>query len=89
MKDDDYGIICLCALRYCFGRRTYMPSLVMNYIKKNWKDFTEKDQNLFLKETTEILGQHRSGLPLYNLGDKNDVQTYRDFQKWMLHRKEN
>lgn len=27
--DDDFGVICNCAVRYAVGRRTYMPSLVM------------------------------------------------------------
>ena len=26
-SDDDFGAICNCAVRYCLGRRSYMPSL--------------------------------------------------------------
>lgn len=29
--DGDFETLLLCALRYCYGRRTYMPSLVIGY----------------------------------------------------------
>ena len=32
-KDDDFGCICNCAVRYAVGRRTYMPSIVVGFIK--------------------------------------------------------
>lgn len=28
----DFGALCTCAIRYCIGRRTYMPSLIINYL---------------------------------------------------------
>lgn len=31
-KDDDFGAVLNCAVRYCIGRRTYMPKLVIDYI---------------------------------------------------------
>lgn len=31
--DKDFGIICLCAMRYALGRQTYMPSLVQDFIR--------------------------------------------------------
>lgn len=30
--DDDFGTVLICAVRYCIGRQTYMPSLVIGYI---------------------------------------------------------
>lgn len=30
---DDFGTICVCAVRYALGRMTYMPSLVQDYIR--------------------------------------------------------
>lgn len=29
----DFGFVCLCAVRYCLGRRTYAPGTVMGFIK--------------------------------------------------------
>ena len=33
--DEDFGTICVCAVRYCFGRQTYMPSLVQDFVYRN------------------------------------------------------
>lgn len=30
--NDDFGAVLICALRYCIGRQTYMPRLVIDYI---------------------------------------------------------
>lgn len=32
VEDDDFGCILNCAVRYSMGSRTYMPSLVVQYI---------------------------------------------------------
>lgn len=31
---DDFCLVCICAVRYCLGRRTYMPWSVMSFIKQ-------------------------------------------------------
>lgn len=31
--DDDFGTLCICAVRYCIGRETYMPRLIQGYIR--------------------------------------------------------
>lgn len=31
-RDDGFGCVLCCAVRYSMGRRTYMPSLVVQYI---------------------------------------------------------
>ena len=31
-SDDDFGALCNCAVRYCLGRRSYMPKLIVDYI---------------------------------------------------------
>jgi hypothetical protein len=36
--NNDYDIILMCALRYAFGRKTYVVSTVMNAIRKYVKD---------------------------------------------------
>lgn len=30
--DENFGAVLNCAVRYCIGRQTYMPSLVIGYI---------------------------------------------------------
>lgn len=33
VDEQDFGTICICALRYAMGRETYMPSLVRDFIR--------------------------------------------------------
>lgn len=35
-RDPDTDVIILCALRYAITRRSYMPSLVQDYITRHW-----------------------------------------------------
>lgn len=37
-RDPDTDVIILCALRYAFTRRSYMPSLVQDYIARHWRE---------------------------------------------------
>ena len=39
---DDLGAVLNCAVRYCIGRRTYMPKLVMDVIRPLLPALTEK-----------------------------------------------
>ena len=32
IKDEDFGAVLICAVRYCLGRQTYMPGLITGYI---------------------------------------------------------
>lgn len=32
-RDRDFGAVITCAIRYCLGRETYMPHLVMDYVR--------------------------------------------------------
>lgn len=33
LSNDDFGAVLNCAVRYTLGRRTYMPGLVIDYIR--------------------------------------------------------
>ena len=32
IKDEDFGAVLICSVRYCLGRQTYMPGLIIGYI---------------------------------------------------------
>ena len=40
---DDFGTLCVCALRYCHGRQTYMPSLVQGIVTEHLSELSDKD----------------------------------------------
>ena len=33
--DEDFGAICICAVRYALGRQTYMPDVVQKFVKRH------------------------------------------------------
>ena len=78
MQDDpDTGAVALCALRYCLGRRTYMPSLIIDWVKRHWESFPLNDRERILKDLEREIN---SG---FILGDSCDVATWLDFRDWM------
>ena len=43
INQEDFGLLCVCALRYCHGRRTYMPRLIQEIVQKHFKDLSDGD----------------------------------------------
>ena len=43
IDQEDFGTLCVCALRYCHGRRTYMPSLVQGIVMTHFEDLSDHD----------------------------------------------
>ena len=40
---DSFATLCICAIRYCHGRKTYMPSLVMEIVGKHLAELSNRD----------------------------------------------
>lgn len=78
VEDPDTGAIVICALRYCVGRRTYMPSLVTDWVKRHWDILSESDKNVIKKDIEQIFTDSPR-----NLGDECDVRTWQDFREWI------
>lgn len=43
LSEEQFGILSICALRYCHGRRTYMPSLVQQIVGTHLSEVSDKD----------------------------------------------
>lgn len=50
ISQEDFGTLCICALRYCHGRRTYMPDLVQSIVKAHFKDLSDKDLSVISRD---------------------------------------
>lgn len=72
---DDFGSVCNCAVRYCLGRRSYMPSLVCRYIISLLPKLTDKTLDCFERDIAE---RKRTG---FNFGDSCDYETWDAFYK--------
>ena len=74
-RDDDFGAICNCAVRYAVGRRTYMPILVINFITPHLSELSDKTLWCFQRDLME---RKNSG---FDFGDEFDLQNWMNFLK--------
>lgn len=72
---DDFGSVCNCAVRYCLGRRSYMPSLVCRYIISLLPELTDKTLDCFERDIAE---RKRTG---FDFGDSCDYEMWDAFYK--------
>lgn len=73
IDNDDFGTIAICAIRYCQGRQTYMPSLVQRILKPFLPRLSDKDLAVMLDDC-----EHQRKFNLY--GDP--VIDKPDWLKW-------
>ena len=50
INQDDFGTLCICAIRYCQGRRTYMPSLVQDIIRPHLSELNDKTIGVMVQD---------------------------------------
>ena len=43
LSQEHFGTLAICAIRYCHGRQTYMPSLVQGILIPHLKEFSDND----------------------------------------------
>ena len=43
ISQEDFGTLCICAIRYCHGRQTYMPDLVRSIVRPHLQELSDKD----------------------------------------------
>ena len=70
MMDKELQQIYICAIRYCMGRKSYMPSIVVNYIIPKLKDLDTNTIRVMLEdckdqEDTENWGNEYIDKPLW------------------------
>jgi len=68
LEKDDFGVLAICAIRYCHGRQTYMPDLVRCIIKPHLKEISDKDLIVMIddcdfQERMHLYGDERIDKP--------------------------
>ena len=71
--DDDFGAICNCAVRYAVGRRTYMPSLVIDFITPHLGELSDKTLWCFQRDLEERMNGS------FDFGDEFDKTNWMNF----------
>ena len=50
INNADFGILAVCAIRYCQGRQTYMPELARGIIREHISEVTDKDLQVMIND---------------------------------------
>ena len=50
IKKDDFGLLSICAIRYCHGRQTYMPDLIRGTITPHLHEISDKDLAVMVED---------------------------------------
>lgn len=65
---DSFGVLAICAIRYCHGRETYMPGLVREKVRPHIKEITDRDLGVMIADcdfqrTADLYGNERIDKP--------------------------
>ena len=72
---DRFGAVCNCAVRYCLGRRSYMPSLVCGYLTTLLSELDDNTLACFERDIDERKKDE------FSFGDACDYETWDAFYK--------
>lgn len=64
---EDFGFVCLCAVRYCLGRRAYAPGIVRDFIKPFLLALNDKTLYVMARDIAEAdnLGDAEIDAPMW------------------------
>lgn len=74
ISQEDIGMLCICAIRYCHGRQTYMPLLVQRIVLGLLPKLSNKDLGILLEDCEFQKKTEMYGDPVI---DKPDWLRYR------------
>ena len=74
---DDFGTICVCAVRYSLGRMTYMPSLVQKFVMDHLRFMPETCLYVIARDVEEWGG------PNHDIGKYGMSFDYEDWMKFL------
>lgn len=73
LNREDYGSLCICAVRYCLGRKTYLPSNIQRIISSTIGYLTDKDLQVIQSDIKKHGGPTR---------DVDAYGDYTDYKDW-------
>ena len=68
-------LMTMAAHRYCLGRRTYIVGCCVDWLKDNWRHFSENTRQIIFKDTVEALMDDHAGAPM-------DIKNWENFLMW-------
>lgn len=85
---DPFCLVIISAVRYCLGRRTYMPDVVTRWIMASVPELPAETALIMLRDINEQrrLGElvnKREGITIHPMGDECDIKTWERFEAWL------
>ena len=76
IEPDDMGTLCVCAIRYCQGRQTYMPALVQEIVISQLQKLPDQTIEVMLRDCDyqrkyNLYGDHGIDMPKWLLFEKS------------------
>ena len=50
VSPEDFATLAICAIRYCQGRQSYMPSLVLGIVREHLEELSDKDLQIMIND---------------------------------------
>lgn len=51
---ESYGLLAVCAIRYCQGRRSYMPSIVQDIVREHIMELEDRDLKVMIQDCNSM-----------------------------------
>ena len=61
LKTDDDETMIICAVRYALPRQSYMPSLVMDWLRAHWLALSVKTRSIIKRDIREAIDRNETG----------------------------
>ena len=81
ISQEHFGTLCVCALRYCHGRQTYMPSRVQQIVIAHLKDLSDRDLQVIANDEQFQSDMNLFGDTCDKVNWENFYQTLREWSK--------
>ena len=61
LSEEDLGLLCICAIRYCQGRQTYMPDLIRSIVRPLLPKLRDQELNIMMEDCKFQANMHLWG----------------------------
>lgn len=79
LETENDGFVILCAMRYCLGRSSYAPSLMIEWLRAHWHQIDPRDRSIIMRDVREAASASERSCGLLSLPYERE---WRDFAKW-------
>lgn len=77
----DFQDVMCCALRYALGRKTYITSVIPDFIKSYEEVIDNRVKEIMLRDLNQYFVFRESG---YQTDDECDYNSWKDLANWLI-----